>query len=106
VASFGERCLAAGRDFVVTSVGALTSDQLYDDMQAAAAGHGGGRLMLASGAMPAVDWMHSSMLAGDVDAVTFTQIKPPKSWAGARYDPDTGEPAEDAYDFASVRALA
>ena len=47
------RCLRAGRDFLITSIGALTDDGYYAELVEAATA-GGSQLMLASGAMLAV----------------------------------------------------
>ena len=71
------RTLVSGRDFLVTSIGALTDDALYAELQSAADRHGS-QLLLASGAMPAVDWMSGAALAGDPRA-TMTMTKPPTS---------------------------
>jgi aspartate dehydrogenase len=49
--------------------------------------------MLASGAMPAVDWMSGASLAG-APAATMTMSKPPRSWAGT--------PAEEEFDLAAI----
>ena len=59
VVSHAERCLALGRDLLVTSVGALTDDDLYARLVrtssadgATSGGSGGGRLLVAAGPQP------------------------------------------------------
>ena len=64
VRALGERCLRAGADLVVTSTGAFTDDALLQALRAAAGAQGSGRLHLASGAMPGLDWMQSVAMAG------------------------------------------
>eukprot|EP00747_Dinoflagellata_sp_TGD_P214199 gnl/TRDRNA2_/TRDRNA2_87090_c0_seq2.p1 gnl/TRDRNA2_/TRDRNA2_87090_c0~~gnl/TRDRNA2_/TRDRNA2_87090_c0_seq2.p1 ORF type:complete len:255 (-),score=26.80 gnl/TRDRNA2_/TRDRNA2_87090_c0_seq2:1-765(-) len=95
---YGERCLHAARRLLVTSIGALTDDALYDKLQAAAV-KGGTQLMLASGAMPAVDWMQSCALGskgtdGAPTRAKFVQLKPPGSWIGT--------PAADKFNLADL----
>lgn len=105
VVACAERTMQAGRDLLVTSVGALTADALYDSLTASAADPTCGRLLVAAGAMPAVDWMASASMGvpvGELD-VTCTQTKPPASWVGARYNRNTGDPAPDVIDFDSLQ---
>ena len=80
VVQHAKRCLSMGRDFMITSIGALCDQTLYDDLQATAAANGS-RLILCTGSMPAVDWMGAAAIAG-CDSVTVTQTKPPKAWMG------------------------
>lgn len=80
-----KRCLELGRDFMITSIGALTDTSLYDELSAVAEASGS-RLILCTGSMPAVDWMGAAAIAG-CKAVSVTQTKPPKAWLGT--------PAED-----------
>ena len=56
VLQHAKRCLGMGRDFMITSIGALCDPALYDDLHATAA-DSGPRLILCTGSMPAVDWM-------------------------------------------------
>jgi aspartate dehydrogenase len=88
----GEKVLRSGRNLLVSSIGAFTDDTLYVGLQAAAQ-QSGSQLLLASGAMPGVDWMSSVALAGS-DRVCVTQTKPPKSWLGT--------PAEEEFDLLSL----
>merc|ERR1711865_433998 len=41
-----------------------------------------GRLHLASGAMPGLDWMQAASMGGGVEKVSIVQSKPPASWHG------------------------
>lgn len=105
VVTHAERTIRSGRDLLVTSVGALTSDAFYGSLVTSASDSANGRLLVAAGAMPAVDWMASASMgvaADDLD-VTCTQTKPPASWIGARYDRTTGDPAPDVIDFSSLQ---
>ena len=90
VIDYGELVLRAGADFVVTSTGALTDDVLHARLKAAACEAGSGRLHLASGAMPGLDWMQAAAMGGgggrDV-TVTVVQSKPPASWVGTVAEP-------------------
>ena len=78
---------------MITSVGALTDGELYDELQATAAAAGNGRFILCTGSMPAVDWMGAAALAG-CSSVSVTQTKPPKAWLGT--------PAEAEHDLLSL----
>ena len=92
VREHAKRCLSLGRDFMITSIGALCDVALYDDLQATAAAHGS-RLILCTGSMPAVDWMGAAAMAG-CERVSVTQVKPPNAWLGT--------PAEEAHDLAAL----
>mmetsp|Transcript_32012 Transcript_32012/g.39272 ORF Transcript_32012/g.39272 Transcript_32012/m.39272 type:complete len:315 (-) Transcript_32012:393-1337(-) len=82
VRQYGKRCLEMGRDLMITSIGSLTDDVLYNDLRDAAEANGG-RLILCTGSMPALDWMGSAALLEDRSAqVKVTQIKPPQAWLG------------------------
>ena len=87
VKEHGKRCLEMGRDFMITSIGSLTDDSLYDTLQQTAETNGS-RLILCTGSMPAVDWMGAAALNGCTN-VQVTQTKPPKAWLGT--------PAEEDY---------
>lgn len=88
VRQHAKRCLEMGRDFVITSIGALTDASLYDDLRAAAEANGS-RLILCTGSLPAVDWMGAAALDDDgLAEVTVTQTKPPKAWLGTPAETD------------------
>lgn len=93
VRDHGRRVLAAGRDLLVTSVGALTDDALHEELLAAAR-EGGSRLLVASGAMPGIDWMSSAALE-TVEEATLEQRKRPEGWKGT--------PAESKFDLAALK---
>jgi aspartate dehydrogenase len=82
--------LRSGANLLATSIGAFTDEALLPACLASAAA-GGSRLMLASGALPAVDWMLSAAGAGPCSA-EIVQSKPVASWRGtaaeARLDLD------------------
>ena len=87
VKEYGKRCLEMKRDFMITSIGSLTDDSLYDTLQETAKANGS-RLILCTGSMPAIDWMGAAALDG-CTKVQVTQTKPPKAWLGT--------PAEEDY---------
>ena len=92
--------LSKGINFLCTSIGALTNDALMEEIKQAAI-DGKSQFSLASGAMPAIDWMSSSALEpGSI--VTAIQTKPPKSWIGARYEPFTTNQLPDVIDFSTL----
>lgn len=80
VRQYGARVLGAGLTLLVVSIGAFTDDDLYAELQQIAANRAG-RLWLAGGALPGVDWMQSAAQA-PVRSVTITQTKPVASWVG------------------------
>lgn len=91
VVEHAKRCLELGRDFMITSIGALTEEGLYDDLYATAEAHGS-RLILCTGSLPAVDWMGAAALADSSSAtastVTIIQTKPPRAWLGTPAETD------------------
>ena len=80
VRMYAEPALRAGMAVLVVSIGAFTDDDLYERLRDLAEG-GHGRLLLAAGALPAVDWMQAAAMA-PVSTVTITQTKPVSSWQG------------------------
>ncbi len=75
-----EPLLRAGLEVAVTSIGALIDDALRERLLAAADA-GGGRLLLPSAGIGALD-MLAGMAEGGLDAVTVTVRKPPEAWLG------------------------
>lgn len=71
--------LDAGRDLVVTSVGALVDDALRHDLEART--QSGGRLLLTSGAIGGLDLLRAAAREGGLDDVMLTTTKPPRSCA-------------------------
>ena len=107
VRAFGEKALQRS-SLIVTSIGVFTNDAFYQKLSETATANST-TLYLASGAMPALDWMGSSALQQFVagapkDSVTVTQTKPPESWVGAKYDPATGAQMADGHDYARITA--
>jgi len=92
VRMYAERALRVGMDVLVVSIGAFTDDALYARL-CDLAERGDGRLLLAAGALPAVDWMQAAALA-PVTSVTITQTKPVSSWQRT--------PAESLVDLAGL----
>ncbi|MBR28105.1 MAG: aspartate dehydrogenase [Rhodobacteraceae bacterium] len=82
--------LAAGVPVVVVSIGALGDADLRGRLEAAAAGPGGGRLTVASGAIGGLDILRTGGRAG-LSRVVYRGVKPPAAWKGS--------PAEDAVDL-------
>jgi aspartate dehydrogenase len=75
VRQHGEAVLAAGKDLLLISIGALGDDELYERLSRAAEEHGS-RLLLPSGAIGGLDAVSSAALGG-LDEVTITTRKPP-----------------------------
>ena len=96
VRRYARRGLEKGADVLIVSVGAFTDDALYHELRALAE-ETGRRLLLPSGALPAVDWMSAAALAGDC-TVSITQTKPVASWRGT--------PAEEMLDLGCVSGPA
>lgn len=82
VREHAKRCLAMGRNFMMTSIGSLTDDALYGDLRATAEANGS-RLILCTGSLPAVDWLGAATLDGCTE-IKVTQTKPPKAWLGTK----------------------
>jgi len=92
VRRYARRGLEKGVDVLIVSAGAFTDDALYGELRALAE-ETGRRLLVPSGALPAVDWMGAAALAGDC-RVSITQTKPVSSWRGT--------PAEEMLDLERV----
>jgi aspartate dehydrogenase len=75
---YGPRILEFGCDLIITSIGAFTNDAFFNQMVDTADKYDS-RMLLASGALPAVDWMSAAAPSG-VESISITQIKPVKSW--------------------------
>lgn len=91
--------LRAGIDVILSSVGILADEQVMADMvQAEAAG--GGRLLLAAGAVAGLDGLTAAALAG-VEAVTYVSYKPPTAWRGTPAEQiiDLDHPEEEVVFF-------
>ena len=77
VREHGVAVLAGGRDLVIVSVGALADAALERELRMAAR-DGGGRLVVASGAIGALDALAAAAIGG-LEQVTHTTRKPPRS---------------------------
>ena len=73
----GAAVLASGRELVIVSVGALADPQLERELGEAARA-GGGRLVVASGAIGALDALAAAAVGG-LERVRHTTRKPPRS---------------------------
>ncbi|MCC7273391.1 MAG: aspartate dehydrogenase [Alphaproteobacteria bacterium] len=80
VRDHGERALRGGADLLLTSVGALTDDALFDRLGRAAR-ESGRRLILPSAGIGALDILAAGAVGG-LDRVTVTVRKDPLSWKG------------------------
>lgn len=83
------RCLAAGIDCTVVSVGALADAQVEQALHDAAV-TGGALMRVVPGAVGGIDMLAAARLSG-LDEVVYTSRKPPRAWEGT--------PAEDALDL-------
>ena len=79
LAAQAENCLAAGITVLAVSVGALADDALLRRLRAAAR-RGRSRLLLASGAIGALDYLQAVQAVADLQ-VTYESRKPPAAWA-------------------------
>lgn len=73
VAEFGPRLVGAGKDFLVTSVGAFADPQLCQSVLRA----GPGRTFLTSGAIGGLDLIRAAAASGGIDAVHLETRKKP-----------------------------
>ncbi|HEX6142939.1 MAG TPA: aspartate dehydrogenase [Geminicoccaceae bacterium] len=94
VRDHGRRCIAAGADLVLTSIGALVDDALRRDLETVAA-RSGRRLILASAGIGALDIL-SAAAVGGLETVTITVAKDPSAWWGTE--------AETLVDLAALDA--
>lgn len=72
--------LAAGRDVIAGSVGALADEQVHAAVDAAARA-GCCALHIPAGALSGIDALAAAKLVG-IDTVTYTRSAPPSTWAG------------------------
>jgi len=92
----GPGILRRGVDLTTVSIGALADAELYQSLEEAAA-EGNARLHLVSGAIGALDCLRAARV-GDLQSVTYTGRKPPKSWKGS--------PAETRLDLDNMKSGA
>jgi aspartate dehydrogenase len=72
-------CLALGLPVLISSIGALHDEALYADLVATAR-RGGGRLLLASGALGGLDYVRAVRHASQLD-LRYESRKPPAAWS-------------------------
>jgi aspartate dehydrogenase len=91
---YGVKILEKGIDLLVSSIGLFTNDEILNKFITTAE-QSGAKILLSSGALPALDWMSASSLS-DVKKVIITQEKPVISWKNTR--------AEELIDLDSITA--
>ncbi|WP_425043377.1 aspartate dehydrogenase [Primorskyibacter sp. S87] len=89
---YGAEILRRGLNLVTVSIGALADRDLEDELTRAAQ-DGGARLLLASGAIGALDALRSAKV-GDLARVRYVGRKPPHGWLGS--------PAESHLDLNNI----
>jgi aspartate dehydrogenase len=77
--SFAARILSSGRSMVISSVGALATEETHDALKAAAEA-GGAQLFVPAGALAGVDALAAARYAG-LQSVLYTRRAPPSTWA-------------------------
>jgi aspartate dehydrogenase len=88
VVMYAERVLAAGKDLLIMSVGALLDSNVYEGIDAMAKKMGR-RVYVPSGAVAGVDGLRSASLV-DVSEVTLTVKKNPKALTPSPYVKEKG----------------
>lgn len=88
--------LSSGHNLLTISIGALADQNLYQTLQNAAE-KGGGSLMLASGAIGALDALRAGQM-GQLKNVCYKGRKPPMGWMGS--------PAEEKLDLPHLHDCA
>ena len=81
LAAYGPPILRRGIDLVTVSLGALADPALFETLETSAK-QGGARLLLANGAIGALDCLQSARIGG-LDQVTYAGRKPPLGWIGS-----------------------
>ncbi|WP_417696225.1 aspartate dehydrogenase [Psychromonas sp.] len=90
---YGEMVLAKGIDLLVSSIGLFTDDRALTQFIETAE-RSGAKILLSTGALPAVDWMSAASLS-EVNNISITQTKPVTSWKNT--------PAEEFIDLNSLQ---
>jgi aspartate dehydrogenase len=107
VRAHGPAVLAAGRDLIIASTGALADSATEAALREAAAA-GGARIVLPSGAIGGIDALAAARLLG-TPRVTYIGRKPPGAWRGTKAETllDLGALEEPATFYeGSARAAA
>lgn len=87
VADLGPMVLHAGRDLLVSSLGALADDRVYAALHDAEPG----RLLLTTGALGGIDVLRAAELAGPLQRVRLVTTKPPHVLVQDWMDPEYAE---------------
>lgn len=82
VKAYGETILRAGVTLLIVSTGALADIEVEQRLQAAAI-EGGGRLLIASGALAGIDALAAARFGG-LQRVRYRGLKPPVAWKGTQ----------------------
>lgn len=80
VAEYGNKILSADISLVISSIGALANDKLYQELKEAS-NNQRAKIYLPAGAIGGIDALVAAKLGG-INEVTYTMIKPPKAWQG------------------------
>lgn len=108
LAKFGRDILRRGIDVTTVSIGALADSDVYYDLELGAA-EGHSRLILASGAIGALDCLRSARV-GKLQEVTYVGRKPPQGWKGSpadeKLDLDNLPPGEHVHFDGTARDAA
>lgn len=104
VRAYGQKVLAAKKDLIITSVGALADDRLYVDLRKAAEKNGR-RIHIPSGAVGGFDIIRTIALMGGAD-VEIESTKAPKSLNGAPYLEERVLPADEKREIFAGDARA
>ncbi|MCV2402550.1 aspartate dehydrogenase [Marinomonas sp. C2222] len=80
LAQYGPKILESGISILVSSIGLFTDDKIFYEFVSIAERHGA-KILLSSGALPAIDWMSAAALS-EVNSIAITQSKPVNSWIG------------------------
>lgn len=106
--SHGPKILRRGVDLLTVSLGALADPAVHDRLERAAR-DGNARLLLASGAIGALDCLQAARV-GQLHGVTYTGRKPPQAWRGSpaelRLDLDQLSAAAETHFSGSARIAA
>ncbi|HEY8524457.1 MAG TPA: aspartate dehydrogenase domain-containing protein [Acidimicrobiales bacterium] len=86
---WGPAVVAAGKDLLVVSVGALVADGLVERLRA-----GPGRILVSSGAIGGLDLIRAAARAGAIRSVRLTTVKPAAALGVAPADPPAGPTAD------------
>ncbi|WP_455391734.1 aspartate dehydrogenase [[Eubacterium] cellulosolvens] len=83
VREYAKKVLARGKDLMIMSIGALSDDALWNDLQTVAKKNKC-RIYLPSGAICGIDGLKSASMAG-IDEIIVETTKPPKGLEKVRY---------------------